>query len=51
VKCACCNEPLTTFMAYIPGKGDVCLGCFNDYVKADENMLITRALEEKRNNR
>jgi recombinational DNA repair protein (RecF pathway) len=36
VKCASCNETLTTFMAYIPGKGDVCLKCFAEYAQQEE---------------
>jgi recombinational DNA repair protein (RecF pathway) len=35
-RCAVCNEPLTTFMAYIPDKGDVCMKCFTKYAQATE---------------
>jgi recombinational DNA repair protein (RecF pathway) len=38
VKCVNCNEPLTTFMAYIPGKGDACLKCFAEYAQAQEKL-------------
>jgi recombinational DNA repair protein (RecF pathway) len=46
VKCACCGEPLTTFMAYIPDKGEVCLKCFAEYAQAEENLLVTRSKEQ-----
>ena len=38
VKCVKCNQPLTTFMAYIPGKGEACLKCFAEFARADEQL-------------
>jgi len=43
VKCARCKIPLTTFMAYIPGEGDVCMKCFTEFAQAEDNLLITRS--------
>jgi phage FluMu protein Com len=43
VKCAKCNKTLTDFMAYIPGKGDVCLRCFSEYAQEEETQLVTRS--------
>ena len=39
VKCARCKVALTTFMAYIPYEGDVCLKCFAEYAKEHENEV------------
>jgi recombinational DNA repair protein (RecF pathway) len=36
VKCAKCKIDLTTFMAYIPGEGEVCLKCFAEYALEHE---------------
>ncbi|MGD0804530.1 MAG: hypothetical protein ABSA11_10725 [Candidatus Bathyarchaeia archaeon] len=36
-RCAECNEKLKDFMAYIPGKGEVCMNCWVKYMKLDEN--------------
>jgi recombinational DNA repair protein (RecF pathway) len=35
-KCAKCKTELTTFMAYIPGEGEVCLKCFAEYAVEHE---------------
>jgi recombinational DNA repair protein (RecF pathway) len=36
-KCANCHQDLTSFMAYIPGIGEVCMKCYVEYAKNDEN--------------
>ena len=36
-RCAICKKTLTTFMAYIPGKGELCLNCFTN-AQADEKL-------------
>ena len=38
VRCVNCKEPLTTFIAYIPGKGEACMKCFAEFAKADEQL-------------
>ena len=35
-KCVNCKKPLTTFIAYIPGKGEACYTCYVDFAKIDE---------------
>jgi len=42
VLCVRCHEPLTTFMAYIPGQGDCCMKCFTAYAQEEDNLLVTR---------
>jgi hypothetical protein len=47
IKCANCKVTLTTFIGYIPGKGEVCINCFNEYAKAEDNKLVTRTGKPK----
>jgi len=42
VKCSRCKLELTTFMAYIPNEGDVCLKCFAEYAKDQENQVLIK---------
>ena len=36
-KCVHCHEPLTHFIAYIPGQGEACLKCFAEFAQAEDN--------------
>ena len=39
LKCAKCNKKITFFASYIPGKGEVCLNCWVEYAKKDEDTI------------
>ena len=34
--CTRCNKRIISFIGYIPGVGEVCLECFQDYMVEDE---------------
>jgi len=34
--CTRCNKRIISFIGYIPGVGEVCIECFQDYMVEDE---------------
>jgi hypothetical protein len=38
IRCINCHQPLITFKAYIPGRGEVCLKYFADNAGKEENL-------------
>jgi hypothetical protein len=46
-RCVHCQKPLKNFIAYIPGEGESCLGCFTDYAQSKE-VLATISPEAKK---
>jgi hypothetical protein len=45
--CTKCGTTLTTFIAYIPGKGEACMSCYVDYMRKDEiDSLQNRSIKK-----
>jgi hypothetical protein len=39
--CSKCGVKLTSFIAYVPGRGEVCLKCYTDYARNKEELELT----------
>jgi NMD protein affecting ribosome stability and mRNA decay len=41
-RCLKCGEPLKVFAAYLPGVGEVCMGCYVKAARESEKLAIIR---------
>jgi hypothetical protein len=38
--CSRCSGKMATFIAYLPGQGEVCMDCYREYAISEENKAL-----------